>query len=1379
MLIIYILWILPILIFTQVWECLYKPNETAKKEEYEQKKYVAQEYCQLHIEHRSSIQAQKRFDSGVTDSKMTEQFIKALPQRTAMKAAPRRWSANDLRPFIIKPVQEQVEGNQPLDYLTEMREVTIQFINIVPASFQEHKLTAMVNSAYQIVCNIIDRVHGVVNKVSLFDKDAMMLVLFGLRGIKHELESQNALKSAFKIRHAIASLENVSSVSVGVTIGLVYCGVVGHPLRKEYTVIGGAVNKAARIMCAYENKVTCDHKTYVNSKLASFYFQLQPALKLKGIEDAGHIFEYNEKFEDRLRHHKVVTPIIGREDELDLVNLIISHPKKAEGYRGVLFHGKSKIGKSRLLTAVLQSCNRRGNTVASVYLCGSSHRPYYCVSMLYKQLYDAKTKVDSKATGLIKNIPRNLWNLNEILQKSISKKTDIFEMFTTLVRDGKRGFSVVIVDNLQHIDKQSLDVLEKTINRGYLRLVCAGQFEMDTWDIQWRMSLNNRIKLIELEPLNREQIAPLICQFLSVKGVHKKIVSLAVKSCEGRPGWVQTCLLGQINRGWLEVRYVLKNQENTDTYIFPDENVLKIKPELSESMHDEVAAVPVVELCGKLDLSSNVLTLAAISMDLFDSFTPYEQLVIKTAAVLGDVFTRSLITVMLKYPNQQTLLTTIQHLFEEEVFDCGAKYISTGGLPDHKLTCHCYVNEEEMQFIKECKSMFPKYALCKVIHFKNKSLRTVAYELLPLNQRKELHLRITDVLEYQNNSCPNCLRDNSAAIVKMRTFKDIMQYCNDPTKIYGAHPRSESDEECDPENIKIVIREAIRKKEMEGQGDTARRTSVDIPKRKVWDPATCFCLEILTKVYSDLIHHSKHAGHLGKRIFFLVQYGIILSTMNECEEAIPYLDEASELCMAGSKHRKSVLSDTFRKLQIGKIHMLLAEAKFKLNEIEAAKTHIAISLRQYNVPLIALNYTLMNKLLNRFWLTSEKNMELLRPPMRNALMKSDFSRCLSLLSNIFAAQGHWDLAKKSAARSLSLLRESNSNIAIICDVYSNAIDLYNICGDTHTCEKLERCIKREILRKYTGNVTIELYALCKLIYVLFQVRVLSGNIEASIKIGYRSMHATNTIHAFLIQMQILPVLATMLLLVQRIDDAVGIGRLLRNIGRTHDATALVGYYAFCVELNVETSFTLEPIDLCDQFAKNYFSGLSDTEFYTPIEIKLIIYLVCYYARKCKWNQALKWKNLYKPEQTDRTNFISVYNHLKFTECSLLFLVRSMQQKDYLISIEESKMNLLLADCEKAANKWKSFLPRTLHYKAYYSQIKENTKQAKNYLKRALKEAKANKNVLDECWITLNKNCWDGGFHFGDDMKNIHWKLSRNYTPMEWSQIMYALPHNTA
>lgn len=122
----------------------------------------------------------------------------------------------------------------------------------------------------------------------------MFLVIFGLRGFKNDVQSQIALRCAAEIQKSLTNHKYIKTASVGVTTGDTYCGVVGHEMRREYSVISVTVNKAARLMMSYPAMVTCDKKTYIKSNMSGTHFTVQPALELKGLKNVGPVYRFVE-----------------------------------------------------------------------------------------------------------------------------------------------------------------------------------------------------------------------------------------------------------------------------------------------------------------------------------------------------------------------------------------------------------------------------------------------------------------------------------------------------------------------------------------------------------------------------------------------------------------------------------------------------------------------------------------------------------------------------------------------------------------------------------------------------------------------------------------------------------------------------------------------------------------------------------------------------------------------------------------------------------------------------------------------------------------------------------------------------------------------------
>lgn len=57
-----------------------------------------------------------------------------------------------LKSYMLRPVIRSVEMDEPLEYLTEMRQVVILFINVITSNVDKHTLILLVDSAYKLVC---------------------------------------------------------------------------------------------------------------------------------------------------------------------------------------------------------------------------------------------------------------------------------------------------------------------------------------------------------------------------------------------------------------------------------------------------------------------------------------------------------------------------------------------------------------------------------------------------------------------------------------------------------------------------------------------------------------------------------------------------------------------------------------------------------------------------------------------------------------------------------------------------------------------------------------------------------------------------------------------------------------------------------------------------------------------------------------------------------------------------------------------------------------------------------------------------------------------------------------------------------------------------
>jgi adenylate cyclase len=141
--------------------------------------------------------------------------------------------------------EEAIQGGLTLGG-GEQREVVALFVDITGSTpltrrTEPAEFVAILNRFFTRVVTAVEENGGLVNK---FEGDAALCV-FGAP-VRLDDPSTAALRAARAIRDHV-SADGEVSVGIGVAVGPVIAGQVGAASRLEYTVIGDAVNEAARL----------------------------------------------------------------------------------------------------------------------------------------------------------------------------------------------------------------------------------------------------------------------------------------------------------------------------------------------------------------------------------------------------------------------------------------------------------------------------------------------------------------------------------------------------------------------------------------------------------------------------------------------------------------------------------------------------------------------------------------------------------------------------------------------------------------------------------------------------------------------------------------------------------------------------------------------------------------------------------------------------------------------------------------------------------------------------------------------------------------------------------------------------------------------------
>ncbi len=257
--------------------------------------------------------------------------------------------------------------------LGEFRPVTVLFANVHDFSHylavldSDPNLAATVfNAYYRRVQAVVHRYDGIINKVDMYTHGDKLMALFGAP-TAHEDDPTRAVRCAIELRETLSEVNAEIATSlgpttpplaqkIGINTGTVFAGRVGGATRYEYTVMGPAVNLAARLMAAAPDGAIYLSPSTQTAIEGQFVLEAGTPLHLKGFREAVTPAKVVQIATVTTRHHLeqlTVAPLIGRDAELARVLTAARAALNGQGAT-IAIVGEAGAGKSRLAEEVIQ-----------------------------------------------------------------------------------------------------------------------------------------------------------------------------------------------------------------------------------------------------------------------------------------------------------------------------------------------------------------------------------------------------------------------------------------------------------------------------------------------------------------------------------------------------------------------------------------------------------------------------------------------------------------------------------------------------------------------------------------------------------------------------------------------------------------------------------------------------------------------------------------------------------------------------------------------------------------------------------------------------------------------------------------------------------------
>jgi class 3 adenylate cyclase/tetratricopeptide (TPR) repeat protein len=268
--------------------------------------------------------------------------LRSLPYAPSAEA-PASPAAELVERALPEVVVQRTHAGQR-DFLAEFRTVSVAFVGLPQAGTPAlGELHATVTALQKLV----SRFDGGVYQFLEDDKGLTLVVSFGIPPRVHEDDAARAALFGAAVRMETGRLG--IPTSVGVATGRLFCGAYGGARRKQYSLVGPTINRAARLMsAAVEHGVLCDEPT---RRAAERYmkFESLALLSLKGLEEPVAVSRPVADSARESRSPSSRPESVGRDEERRALVRAVEALQAGRSNGPVLLVAEAGMGKSHMI----------------------------------------------------------------------------------------------------------------------------------------------------------------------------------------------------------------------------------------------------------------------------------------------------------------------------------------------------------------------------------------------------------------------------------------------------------------------------------------------------------------------------------------------------------------------------------------------------------------------------------------------------------------------------------------------------------------------------------------------------------------------------------------------------------------------------------------------------------------------------------------------------------------------------------------------------------------------------------------------------------------------------------------------------------------------